>query len=46
MLRQSYDNYIQKEHNKLYQAVTQWSSILISFTAKIIEVKTVLKIVQ
>ena len=23
MLRQSYDNYIEKEHNKLYQAVTQ-----------------------
>ena len=27
MLRQSYDNYIEKEHNKLYQAVTQGSSI-------------------
>jgi len=26
MLRQSYDNYIQKEHNKLYQAVTLGSS--------------------
>jgi len=29
MLRQSYDNYIEKEHNKLYQAVTQGSSIFI-----------------
>jgi len=28
MLRQSYDNYIEKEHNKLYQAVTQGSSMM------------------
>jgi len=27
MLRQSYDNYSEKGHNKLYQAVTQGSSI-------------------
>ncbi|OTG63273.1 hypothetical protein B9T29_03635 [Acinetobacter sp. ANC 3903] len=32
MLRQSYDNYIQKEHNKLYQAVTQGSSIFFQQT--------------
>jgi len=32
MLRQSYDNYIQKEHNKLYQAVTLGSSIFFQQT--------------
>ena len=32
MLRQSYDNYIQKEHNKLYQAVTLGSSIFFQHT--------------